>query len=162
MLRGWLALASVYLCLSCLLGVTSPKPPGCTKPLLLEKVNGFIEIANNTSFNCSLYTPSNEDVKKCPRSSLQCFAAEVEVLFVEWHINNVPGADKFRLHKKLEGEADLIKPTTESGCRHCEVFEMKQPLMFLEDLQRTLQWMNARYCDPTPRKLLSKHPFSSS
>nr|XP_033486802.1 interleukin 15, like isoform X1 [Epinephelus lanceolatus] len=66
MLRGRLALASVYLCFVCLLGLTLQLPAKPCANDIFAKLEALVgEVHNLEGLNCTLYTPTTEDFKKC-------------------------------------------------------------------------------------------------
>uniref|UniRef100_A0A673IIM5 Interleukin-21 n=1 Tax=Sinocyclocheilus rhinocerous TaxID=307959 RepID=A0A673IIM5_9TELE len=97
-----------------------------------------------------LYTPTLADYENCSRSTLTCFAMEVNVLFVE--IQSVAKFQSRHLPKILKlltyKLQDKMKP-----CPDCELYREETAETFLETLQNVLQRMNAeKSCAPKKNK----------
>ncbi|XP_049923437.1 interleukin 15, like isoform X1 [Epinephelus moara] len=148
MLRGRLALASVYLCFVCLLGLTLQLPAKPCANDIFAKLEALVgEVHNLEGLNCTLYTPTTEDFKQnCPKSTLKCLAEEVKVLTEELEAFNVPGMHEFPLIKNLRRLAARIKKT-ESNCPRCELLIEKEAKLFLKDLHTILEMMNFSNCN---------------
>ncbi|XP_039678696.1 interleukin 15, like isoform X2 [Perca fluviatilis] len=148
MLRGRLALASVYLFFVCLLGLMHQSAARACSPDTLTKVRNLITEtpAMKEKLNCSLYTPTAQDYKTCPKSTLKCFTNETKVLIEEWvAINFGPISTLRKVHRNLQIlSAKFNQP--ESECRQCEFLNEKNAEEFLEQLAVTLQTMNSEYC----------------
>ncbi|XP_078103289.1 interleukin 15, like isoform X2 [Sander vitreus] len=148
MLRGWLALASVYLFFVCLPGLM-PQP--AAKPCSLDtrkRVENLIKIAPGMKekLNCSLYTPTDQDFETCPKSALKCFANETKVLIQEWEDVNFRVVRPYRnLSKKLEILSAKLNQS-ESECRQCEFLNEQNAETFLKQLKSTVEMMNRLYC----------------
>ncbi|XP_070685786.1 interleukin 15, like isoform X3 [Pempheris klunzingeri] len=159
MLRRRLALASVYLCLVCMLAPT-PQPIAanlCTKDII-KKVQTLIGKAPKLWLDCRLYTPSPEDYEQnCPSSTMKCFADELKVLIQEWE--TIGAIHGFRFNTKVEKLASLLNQT-KPECLRCELLKEETAETFLKGLHLTLQMMNFVHCPATtrhpPRKGLSK------
>ncbi|XP_036942077.1 interleukin 15, like isoform X1 [Acanthopagrus latus] len=140
MLTGSLALASVHLCLACLLVLPSQSKL-CSKDVFSTVHILLQSDPNSTCSGCRLYTPSIEDYKqRCPRSTMMCFANESKVLIEEWDDYRGP-----RLDRKLGKLAQWLKQP-ESECRQCEFQKEETAGKFLADLLKTLQMMNSQHC----------------
>lgn len=119
MLRGRLALASVYLCFVCLLGLTLQMPAKPCANDIFAKLEALVgEVHNLEGLNCTLYTPTTEDFKNCPKSILKCLADEVKVLTEELEAFNVPGMHEFPLIKNLRRLAVRIKKVRLEAEKH--------------------------------------------
>lgn len=146
MLRGRIALASVYLCFVCLLGLTPQLAAKLCIDDIFVKLETLIgKVHNLEGLNCTLYTPTTDDYLNCPKSTLKCFANEVKVLTEELEAVNVHGMYNFPLIKGLQKLAVRIKKK-ESDCRRCEVLIEKEAKLFLDDLKTILQMTNFKYC----------------
>ncbi|XP_050921559.1 interleukin 15, like isoform X5 [Lates calcarifer] len=135
MLTGRPALATVLLCLVCLLAL-KPQPAAaaaaairCTRDI----IKWVGELIKKTS-----------DLN-CPSSTLKCFADEVKVLVKEWETVGVVGFRNLKLNIKLEILASRFNQT-ESECRQCELLKVQNATVFLEDLRSTLQIINTDFC----------------
>uniref|UniRef100_A0A671TW50 Interleukin n=1 Tax=Sparus aurata TaxID=8175 RepID=A0A671TW50_SPAAU len=139
MLRGRLALAGLHLCLACVL-VLASQSKLCSRDvfIIVEKLLKCDQ--NSTCSGCRLYTPSIDDYKRCPRSTMLCFANESKVLIKEW--DNYCGP---RLDKKLGQLAQCFKQP-ESLCRPCELQNEETAGKFLADLLVTLQMIKSQNC----------------
>uniref|UniRef100_A0A8C9XLA5 Interleukin n=1 Tax=Sander lucioperca TaxID=283035 RepID=A0A8C9XLA5_SANLU len=148
MLRGRLALASVYLFFVCLLGLMPQPAARPCSPDTLRKVGNLIEKAPGMKekLNCSLYTPTDQDFETCPKSTLKCLANETKVLIQEWEAVNLRVIRPYRnLSKNLEILSAEINQS-ESECRQCEFLNEQNAEEFLKQLKSTLEIMNRRYC----------------
>ncbi|XP_050985033.1 interleukin 15, like isoform X2 [Labeo rohita] len=104
--------------------------------------------------NCDtmLYTPTLEDHKNCSRSTLMCFALEVNVLTVEIQIANKSQSVKLlRILDKLKHKLqDNMDP-----CPVCELYREESAETFLGSLLNVLHWMNTnRTCAPRIKRHL--------
>ncbi|XP_068601616.1 interleukin 15, like [Brachionichthys hirsutus] len=145
MLTRRLTLASVHLCLTCLLALTA-KPPAkiCTRDII-AKVQHLKDAPDLMSLECRLYTPTIEDYMRCPGATIKCFADEIGVLIQEWE--RVPRGG-FKLNVKLGKLARqfLNKAPEDSPCFRCELSKEQRAGEFLQDLLSTLQAVNAQRC----------------
>ncbi|XP_051255694.1 interleukin 15, like isoform X2 [Dicentrarchus labrax] len=147
--RGRQALASVCLCLVCLIVLM---PQLAARPCAqdtIKKVQHLInvEAPKLKGLNCSLYTPTVDHYKKCPGATMKCFAGEMIVLLDEWEITE---AHLTKLKTTLTRLAEQLN-TTESGCIQCELFEVEAPETFLRNLLKTLHEMNTVHCPKKTR-----------
>lgn len=156
MLRGRLALVSVYLCLVCLPGLT-PQLRFCPQDII-KHVKYFSGKASALMWlDCRLYTPTTEDFQNCPISALTCFAGEIKVLIEEWVTVNVSGIRRSILNKNVEKLAKKLNETIkESECLQCEHLKEKEAQTFLKHLQETLEMINVQYTAICSPKGLSK------
>ncbi|XP_050921557.1 interleukin 15, like isoform X3 [Lates calcarifer] len=151
MLTGRPALATVLLCLVCLLAL-KPQPAAaaaaairCTRDII-KWVGELIKKTSDLWLDCRLYTPTIQDYQQnCPSSTLKCFADEVKVLVKEWETVGVVGFRNLKLNIKLEILASRFNQT-ESECRQCELLKVQNATVFLEDLRSTLQIINTDFC----------------
>lgn len=139
MLRGGGALANVLLCLVCLPPVMpTPVPQRTCSRDSITQVDSLIQQAPDWWLDTKLYTPTKEDYQNCPRSTMNCFAAEVEVLLEEWTLRlkyrRLSGA-----LKKLGGSRNQ----TESPCLRCERLQEENAETFLQGLRETLEYVNS-------------------
>ncbi|XP_024118801.1 interleukin 15, like isoform X2 [Oryzias melastigma] len=129
MLRGGPAVLGVFLLVSTSLAVPCPRS-------IITRVETLM--TENLLQNCSdstLYTPSSLDFKRCPGTTLACFAAELKVLTDELRISGCKDFSKSvqrleTLSKRYKGETD---------CLQCEFLEEKSIDRFLSSLLSTLQ-----------------------
>ncbi|KAG8001686.1 hypothetical protein GBF38_002672 [Nibea albiflora] len=114
MLTGWLALASVHLCLVCQLPAVLPGPNLCSHDLHTN-VQTLISSSDVTLLDSKLYTPTIDDYKKCPRSTMKCFAEEMKVLIVEWETIPYKGINlSHRLNKLVKKLNQVRRKETRS------------------------------------------------
>ncbi|XP_047449258.1 interleukin 15, like isoform X3 [Mugil cephalus] len=128
MLRGRSALVGVFLCYVCLL-VAEPeiRSPRCSEDIirrLRALINGAPE-------------------KKCPSTTLKCFADEVKVLCEEWEVSN--RKSRRNLNTMLQKLASAFNQT-ETDCRQCELLEEQSAEKFLNALLSTIEAINEKYC----------------
>ncbi|XP_073345300.1 interleukin 15, like isoform X2 [Pagrus major] len=147
MLRGRLPLASVHLCLVCLLALTSQSKI-CGKDVFRTVQRLIDGDPDSMCSDCKLYTPSSDHFKKCPRSTMLCFANESKVLIEEWDNYHGP-----RLDREL-GKLARWLTQSESGCLQCELQKEETAGKFLADLLKTLQMMHSLHCTRDPQKTL--------
>ncbi|XP_039527013.1 interleukin 15, like isoform X2 [Pimephales promelas] len=117
---------------------------------MVEKI--AVELSKVDS-DCMLYTPtaSVADYENCSRSTLACFALELNVLFVE--IQSVA-----KLPQKLLRVLNNLKYKLQDkikSCPDCELYQEQRADTFLEELQNFLQMMNAeKSCAP---RMVKRH-----
>ncbi|XP_042269124.1 interleukin 15, like isoform X3 [Thunnus maccoyii] len=140
MLRGRPTLASVLLCCICLPVLTQGNKPKLCSLDSITRVNKLIN-DKDLLLDCMLYTPTTGDYKQnCPRSTLDCFADEVNVLFEESNNNKV--ARLRGMLKTLAGHIDQ----SESECLQCESHKEEKVEKFLSDLLEILKQNNSEHC----------------
>ncbi|KAK7156333.1 hypothetical protein R3I94_006421 [Phoxinus phoxinus] len=105
---------------------------------MVEKIAGELRKVEN---DCMLYTPTLAvaDYENCSKSTLMCFALELDVLFVE--IQSVA-----KLPQKLLRLLNSLKHKLQDkmkSCPDCEIYQERRAETFLEELQNFLQIMNA-------------------
>ncbi|KAM9733215.1 interleukin 15, like [Menidia menidia] len=132
---------SVWLTLA--LGAPPAVRRRCSKDLL-PRVEGLRGEAGAQVLDWMLYTPSIQDFENCPRTTLKCYAAEVEVLSEELAIisNTTIGRTIIIMLKKLAWTFSQV----ESGCPQCELFPERNSSSFFSELVDTLKMVNARNC----------------
>ncbi|XP_058601023.1 interleukin 15, like isoform X3 [Onychostoma macrolepis] len=140
--------ASLFLYLLIMLTRQIKCQSGCSKESV-EMVKRIARELSQVKNDSMLYTPTLDDYEQnCSKSTLMCFALEVNVLFVE--IQNVA---KYRSHPlprvlKTLTDKDKMKP-----CPDCEFYQEKRTETFLQTLQDVLQRMNAeKSCAPKKNK----------
>ncbi|XP_059187887.1 interleukin 15, like isoform X8 [Centropristis striata] len=127
LLRGRIAVASAYLCFVCLLAVVSqPVSRPCSKDII-KRVKSLIE---------------KEPQLNCPRSTLKCFADELQVLIEEWDLHRLK---KLKLNTRVENLA-LTLNQTDPECLQCELLKEENAKKFLQSLQETIEMANLRGC----------------
>ncbi|XP_059187885.1 interleukin 15, like isoform X6 [Centropristis striata] len=143
LLRGRIAVASAYLCFVCLLAVVSqPVSRPCSKDII-KRVKSLIEKEPQLRWlDCRLYTPTVEDFRNCPRSTLKCFADELQVLIEEWDLHRLK---KLKLNTRVENLA-LTLNQTDPECLQCELLKEENAKKFLQSLQETIEMANLRGC----------------
>ncbi|XP_059187883.1 interleukin 15, like isoform X4 [Centropristis striata] len=144
LLRGRIAVASAYLCFVCLLAVVSqPVSRPCSKDII-KRVKSLIEKEPQLRWlDCRLYTPTVEDFRQnCPRSTLKCFADELQVLIEEWDLHRLK---KLKLNTRVENLA-LTLNQTDPECLQCELLKEENAKKFLQSLQETIEMANLRGC----------------
>ncbi|XP_034557149.1 interleukin 15, like [Notolabrus celidotus] len=139
MMTGRRGLASACLCFLCLLALTQKLAAGNQIRGILRQVKTLIKKAPMRLLDCRLYTPHISDYKKCPRSTMQCFADEVKVLIEEWE--TLQGVRFFRLDRELENLAKKLNKTTPE-CLRCELLQEENAEEFLGHLEKTLQMIS--------------------
>ncbi|XP_059187880.1 interleukin 15, like isoform X2 [Centropristis striata] len=159
LLRGRIAVASAYLCFVCLLAVVSqPVSRPCSKDIIkrvksliekepqLRELNCTLYTPTAEDFrrwlDCRLYTPTVEDFRNCPRSTLKCFADELQVLIEEWDLHRLK---KLKLNTRVENLA-LTLNQTDPECLQCELLKEENAKKFLQSLQETIEMANLRGC----------------
>lgn len=128
----------VFLSFVCMITVSSRF---CSRDLIAGVKHLQQEAPNKKSLYCSLYTPTIQDYENCPRTTLKCFASEMDVLIDEWEVK--PTGQHLR--KKLVKLAMRFSQV-ESGCPQCEVLKEENATTFLERLRSTLETINSQYC----------------
>ncbi|XP_039527016.1 interleukin 15, like isoform X5 [Pimephales promelas] len=118
---------------------------------MVEKI--AVELSKVDS-DCMLYTPTASVAdyeQNCSRSTLACFALELNVLFVE--IQSVA-----KLPQKLLRVLNNLKYKLQDkikSCPDCELYQEQRADTFLEELQNFLQMMNAeKSCAP---RMVKRH-----
>lgn len=96
------------------------------------------ELSQNN--DCRLYTPNLTDYENCSKSTLMCFALEVEVLIVE--IQSVADSQFWRLPRILKTLTHKLQDKLKT-CPDCEFYQEEGAKTFLEKLLNVLQWRNA-------------------
>ncbi|XP_047248511.1 interleukin 15, like isoform X2 [Girardinichthys multiradiatus] len=150
MLRGSSALVSVFLCSVCLVVVLtrSPAPSKkrpCSKDIIIKVTSLKKSLLNQTLVNCTLYTPTIEDYKKCPSAAFKCFADEMIVLSEELKISGLTYDLALSLNRMLKRLAQSFKQP-ESDCHQCELHKEESADGLLEALQEVLWLMNSEFC----------------
>lgn len=146
MLRGGPAVASVVLCSVCLLVVLSrpAASPGkdCSKDLvrLLESLQSCLK---NQTVNITLYTPTIEDYRTCPRSTFTCFADEMKVLQTEMELSGITCPQLPKWRKITKGLKSMAQ---QSDCRACELHQEEGAEHFVNSSITILHWMNSENC----------------
>ncbi|XP_056119296.1 interleukin 15, like isoform X2 [Rhinichthys klamathensis goyatoka] len=111
---------------------------------MVEKIAVELSKVDN---DCMLYTPTVAvaDYENCSRSTLACYALELNVLFVEIQSVAKLSQKLLRLLNKLKYKLqDKMK-----SCPECELYQEQRAGTFLEELQNFLQMMNAgKSCAP--------------
>ncbi|XP_067451668.1 interleukin 15, like isoform X3 [Thunnus thynnus] len=141
MLRGRPTLASVLLCCICLPVLTQGNKP---KPCSRDSIRHVNKLINDKDLllDCMLYTPTTGDYKQnCPRSTLNCFADEVNVLIEESN-KNIAAQRLYGMLKALAGRIDQ----SESECLQCESHKEEKVEKFLSDLLEILKQNNSEHC----------------
>lgn len=139
MLRRGPGLANVLLYLVCLPTLT-PKPlprQTCSRDSI-RQVDSLIQQAPDWWLDTKLYTPTKDDFKNCPSSTMNCFAAEIEVLLEEWTL--------LYTYRKLSTALKRIgksRNQTESQCLQCERLQEENAETFLQGLRDTLELVNS-------------------
>ncbi|XP_073674040.1 interleukin 15, like isoform X2 [Garra rufa] len=107
---------------------------------MVKRIAGELSKVKN---DIMLYTPTLADYEKCSKSTLMCFALEVNVLFAE--IKSVAKSQSVHLLRILRmlTSRDKMKP-----CPVCEHYREERAETFLETLQNVSQWINAESCVP--------------
>lgn len=114
---------------------------GCSLESVAVVEKSAIDLRNTETDDCMLYTPTLADFENCSKSTLICFALEVEVLKVE--IQSVT-----RLHQLGRILYSLTRTIQDkrNSCPVCELYREESAETFLETLQNVLQRMNAENC----------------
>ncbi|XP_044211298.1 interleukin 15, like isoform X2 [Thunnus albacares] len=141
MLRGRPTLASVLLCCICLPVLTQGNKLKLCSLDSIARVESLIKDKDLKLLDCMLYTPTTGDYKNCPRSTLNCFADEVNVLIEESN-KNIAAKTLFRMLKSLAGRIDQ----SESECLQCESHKEEKVEKFLSDLLEILKQNNSEHC----------------
>uniref|UniRef100_A0A671S7T3 Interleukin n=1 Tax=Sinocyclocheilus anshuiensis TaxID=1608454 RepID=A0A671S7T3_9TELE len=123
--------------------------PVCSKESV-EMVKRIARELSQVKNDSMLYTPTLADYENCSRSTLTCFALELNVLFVE--IQSVAKSQSRQLSRILKTLTyklqDKMKP-----CPDCEFYQEEGAETFLETLLNVLQQMNAeKRCAPEKNK----------
>ncbi|XP_075906241.1 interleukin 15, like isoform X4 [Nelusetta ayraudi] len=127
------SLATVRLCVLLLLSSSLELPAEAQ-----TRIKGKETMHKTRDLDCQLYTPGVEDYRKCPVSTIKCFALEVRVLVQE--LDSGP-YQKMNLTGKLEKLTSSLNQT-ESQCVQCELFQEKNAAEFLLRLLNILEEMN--------------------
>ncbi|XP_077064729.1 interleukin 15, like isoform X2 [Siphateles boraxobius] len=113
----------------------------------VEMVEKIAVELNKVENDYMLYTPTLAvaDYENCSRSTLTCFALELNVLFVEIQSVDKLSQKLLRLLNNLKYKfQDKMK-----SCPDCELYQEQKAETFLEELQNFLQMMNAgKRCAP--------------
>lgn len=132
-------LASVLLCLVCLPTLTPrPAPKRICSKDTIRQVDSLIGDAPDWWLDTKLYTPTKDDYKNCPRSTMNCFAAEMEVLLEEWTLHRT----YFRLSGALRKLGRSLNQT-DSQCLQCERLQEENAETFLQGLREALEHVNS-------------------
>lgn len=106
-------------------------------------------MCNSVYGRLKLFSPEMFD-ENCSKSTLMCFALEVNVLFVE--IQSVAKHRSRHLTRILKALTDKLQDKMKP-CPDCEFYREKRAETFLETLQNVLQRMNAeKSCAPKKNK----------
>lgn len=138
------SLATVRLCVLLLLSSSLELPAKAQTRFkgkeIMMKVRALITTVSSLTrdLDCQLYTPDVEDYRKCPVSTIKCFALEVKVLIEEIDSRTFRGMN---ITGKLERLTRSLNQT-ESQCVQCELFQEKNAAEFLERLLNILEEMN--------------------
>ncbi|XP_075906239.1 interleukin 15, like isoform X2 [Nelusetta ayraudi] len=138
------SLATVRLCVLLLLSSSLELPAEAQTRIkgkeTMHKVRALLNTVTSLTrdLDCQLYTPGVEDYRKCPVSTIKCFALEVRVLVQE--LDSGP-YQKMNLTGKLEKLTSSLNQT-ESQCVQCELFQEKNAAEFLLRLLNILEEMN--------------------
>uniref|UniRef100_A0A3Q3A3W9 Interleukin n=1 Tax=Kryptolebias marmoratus TaxID=37003 RepID=A0A3Q3A3W9_KRYMA len=146
MLRGRSSHESVFVCVCLFVLLTQSSPRKFCSKDFFAQVKALNETLNQTGLNFSLYTPTIQDYQKCPSVALKCFADELEVLNRELEISGVKRSPLFKTLQRLE------KNEKQSDCLRCELLEERSAEIFLQNLQDTVQEINAKNCQITAKK----------
>ncbi|XDV32459.1 hypothetical protein PO909_003263 [Leuciscus waleckii] len=119
----------------------------------VEMVKKIAEELSKVENDCmlTLYTPTlavADYEQNCSRSTLMCFALELNVLFVE--IQSVAKLNSWpqKLPRLLNNIKYKLQDKMKS-CPDCELYQEQRAETFLEELQNFLQMMNAgKRCAP--------------
>lgn len=135
-----LALCSVVLCFASE-SVKQALDRRCLQeaPLWIQRIQETRSVQRGADI--MLYTPTTENYTNCPAATLQCFAAETNVLIQEWEISNV----RFSLSLALYRTAQKLGQT-DSDCLYCELLQEEDAQTFLERLLNVVQLMNTQFC----------------
>ncbi|ROK74147.1 hypothetical protein DPX16_22288 [Anabarilius grahami] len=106
----------------------------------VEVVKQIAEELSKVENDCMLYTPTLADYENCSRSTLACFALELNVLFVEIQSVATLSQQLLRILKKYKDK--------KKSCPDCELYREKKAETFLETLQNILQRINAEKSCP--------------
>lgn len=108
----------------------------------VEMVKQISAKLNNVENDYMMYTPTGANYKNCSKSTITCFAFEVNVLHVEIQIESVTLMFQ-QLQRNLKGVTKRVQDEKETKCPACELYKEESAKTFLYTLQHFLEQMNA-------------------